>query len=49
MVVSHLAILKWKFLTANHFADTFCIITLNFVEIVKLLQRCLIWHNFVEV
>jgi len=25
--------LKMKFLTANHFKDMFCIITLNFVEI----------------
>jgi len=31
--IHHLGILKMKFLTANHFKDMFCIITLNFVEI----------------
>jgi len=31
--VRHLEILKLKFLTANHFSDTFCIIAFNFVEI----------------
>jgi len=32
--VGHLGILKLKFLTANHFRDTFrVIITLNFVEV----------------
>jgi len=31
--VRHLKILKLKFLTASHFRDTFCVITLNFVEI----------------
>jgi len=31
--VHYLGILKLKFFTANHFRDTFCITTLNFVEI----------------
>jgi len=30
VAVRHLGILKLKFLTASHFRDTFCVITLNF-------------------
>jgi len=29
----HLAVLKLKLLTANHFRDTFCIVKSDFVEV----------------
>jgi len=29
----HFAVLKLKFLTANHFRDTFCIVKSDFVEV----------------
>jgi len=48
--VHHLAIVKLKFLTANHFKDTCSIITLNFVVIGRTIaQRYHIFFIFSKV
>jgi len=44
--VRHLGILKFKFLTAMHFSDTFCFTTLNFMEIRRTVAEILQFFAF---